>query len=78
MWLNTTQYWVKCGQTQHLGYYLEGWVKNVTQQLVDNNPIRGFVHIVPSAGLYLTTHFLACTLTQYIYMFLIFTVVFYH
>ncbi len=28
--------------------------------LGQNNPITGFVHILPSAGLYLTQHFLEC------------------
>ncbi len=32
----------------------------VTQLLGLNNPIAGFVHILPSAGLYLTQHFLEC------------------
>ncbi len=31
--------------TQRLGYCPEGWVKHLTQQLVENNPIAGFVHI---------------------------------
>ncbi len=45
--LNTTQCWVKYGQTQRLGYWLlaEGWVKHFIQLLVENNPIAGFVHI---------------------------------
>ncbi len=34
--------------------------KPVTQPLGLNNPIAGFVHILPSAGLYLTQHFLVC------------------
>ncbi len=44
--------------TQQLGYCPEGWVKHLTQLLVENNPIAGFVHILPSAGFYLTQHFL--------------------
>ncbi len=32
----------------------------VTQPLGQNNPIAGFVYILPSAGLYLTQHFLEC------------------
>ncbi len=32
----------------------------VTQPLGKNNPIAGFVHILPSAGLYLIQHFLEC------------------
>ncbi len=32
----------------------------VTQPLGLNNPIAGFVHILHSAGLYLTQHFLEC------------------
>ncbi len=46
--------------TQRLGYYPEGLVKHLTQPLGQNNPIAGFVHISPSAGLYLTQHFLEC------------------
>ncbi len=46
--------------TQLLGYCPEGLVKLLTQLLVENNPIAGFVHILPSAGLYLTQHFLEC------------------
>ncbi len=46
--------------TQWLGYCPEGWVKHLTQRLVENNPIAEFVHILPSAGLYLTQHFLEC------------------
>ncbi len=34
--------------TQRLGYCPEGWVKHLTQMLVENNPIAGFVHILPS------------------------------
>ncbi len=34
--------------------------KHLTQLLVENNPIAGFVHILPSAGFYLTQHFLEC------------------
>ncbi len=34
----------------------------VTQMLGQNNPIAGFVHILPNAGLYLTQHFLECNL----------------
>ncbi len=34
------------------------WV--VTQPLGQNNPIAAFVHILPSAGLYLAQHFLEC------------------
>ncbi len=44
--------------TQRLGYCTEGLVKQLTQLLVENYPIAGFVHILPSAGLYLTQHFL--------------------
>ncbi len=33
----------------------------VTQPLGLNNPIAGLVHILPTAGLYLTQHFLECT-----------------
>ncbi len=55
--LNTGQRWVTYGQTQRLGYCPEGWFKHLTQLLVENNPIAGFVHILPSAGLYLTQHF---------------------
>ncbi len=32
----------------------------LTQPLGLNNPIAGFVLILPSAGLYLTQHFLEC------------------
>ncbi len=32
----------------------------VTQPLGLNNPIAGFIHILPSAGLYWTQHFLEC------------------
>ncbi len=34
-------------------------VWTVTQPLSLNNPIAGYVHILPSAGLYLTQHFLS-------------------
>ncbi len=34
----------------------------VTQPLGLNNPIAGFIHILPSAGLYLTQYFLECAL----------------
>ncbi len=37
MLLNTTQSWVKYGQTKRLGYCPEGWVKHLTQLLVENN-----------------------------------------
>ncbi len=48
--LNTTQRWVKYGRTQRLGCFVlgycpEGWVKHLTQMLVENNPIVGFVLI---------------------------------
>ncbi len=36
--------------TQWLGYYPEGWVKHLTQPLVENNPITGFAHILPALG----------------------------
>ncbi len=55
--LNTGQCWVTYGQAQRLGYCPEGWFKHLTQLLVENNPIAGFVHILPSTGLYLTQHF---------------------
>ncbi len=46
---NTTQHWVKYGQTQRLGWF---WhrrlVKHLTQLLVEKSPITGFVHILPS------------------------------
>ncbi len=49
---NTTQRWVKYEQTQQLGCFDPdcpgGWVKHLTQLLVENNPIAGFVHILPS------------------------------
>ncbi len=35
--LNKTQHWVKYGQTKRLGYCPEGWVKHLTQLLVENN-----------------------------------------
>uniref|UniRef100_A0A672QRH7 Otoferlin n=1 Tax=Sinocyclocheilus grahami TaxID=75366 RepID=A0A672QRH7_SINGR len=38
------------------------WV--VTQPLGQNNPVAGFVHISPSAGLYLTQHFLDVTVIE--------------
>ncbi len=38
-------------------FWPSGWVKHLTQLLVENNPIAGFVHILLSAGLYLTQHF---------------------
>ncbi len=48
--------------TQHLGYYPEGWVKHLAQPLGQKNTIADFVHILSSAGLYLTQHFLEeCT-----------------
>ncbi len=48
--------------TQRLGYCPEGWDKHLTQLLIENNPIAWFVHILPSAGLNLTQHFLECML----------------
>ncbi len=45
------------GLTQRLSYCPEDWVKHLTQLLVENNPVAGFVHTLPSAGLYLTQHF---------------------
>ncbi len=36
--LNKTQDWIKYGRTQRLGYCPEGWVKHLTQLLVENNP----------------------------------------
>ncbi len=50
--------------TQQLGYCPQGWVKHLTQLLVENNPIAGFVHILASAGLHLTQHFLDCISPQ--------------
>ncbi len=46
--------WVKYGQTQQLGCFdpavglLPRRIKHVTQPLGQNNPIAGFVHILPS------------------------------
>ncbi len=48
--------------TQRLGYCPEGWVKHLTQFLVESNPIAGFVHILPSTGLYFIQHLLECRL----------------
>ncbi len=39
-----------------------GWVKHLTQLLVENTPVAGFVHILLSAGLYWTQHFIECKL----------------
>ncbi len=44
--------------TQQLGEMFNPTFWVVTQTLGQNNPIAGFVHILPSAGLYLTQHFL--------------------
>ncbi len=59
--LNTAQCWVNIGQNtcwdvfnQQLGYMFNPTFWAVTQPLGKNNPIAGFVHILPSAGLYLT------------------------
>lgn len=49
--LNTTQLWLKYGQIQLL-CCLDPAVGLL--QLSQNNPITGFVHILTSAGLYLT------------------------
>ncbi len=47
--------------TQRLGYCPEGWVKHLTQLLVENNPACVLSNIYPaSTGLYLTQHFLEC------------------
>ncbi len=51
--------------TQRLGYYPECWVKHLTQPLCQNNPIAGFVNILPSTGLYLTQHFLVYIFDNY-------------
>ncbi len=48
--LNTTQRWVKYGRTQRLGYYPEGWVKHLTQLLVENNPACVLSDIYPAVG----------------------------
>ncbi len=41
--LNKTQRWVKYYQPQQLDFCPEGWVKHLTQRLVENNLIAGFV-----------------------------------
>ncbi len=53
-----------CFLIQWLGHCPEAWVKHLTQLLVENNAITGFVHILPSAGLYLTQHFLECSIPK--------------
>ncbi len=66
--LNTTQCWGNVRQnTCWVVFNLQlGWMFNptfwaVTKLLGLNNPITGFIHILPSAGLYLTQHFLEST-----------------
>ncbi len=62
--LNTTQCWVNIGQNTCWVVFNQQmfnptfWA--VTQPLGLNNPIAGFIHILPSAGLYWTQHFLEC------------------
>ncbi len=43
---------------QQLGWMFNPTFWPVTQPLGQHNPIAGFVHILPSAGLYLIQHFL--------------------
>ncbi len=63
--LNTTQCWVNIGQNtcwvvfnQQLGYMFNPTFWAVTQPLGLNNPVAGFAHILPSAGLYFVLHIL--------------------
>ncbi len=50
------KYW-----TEHmLGCFQPTVGLNVQPNLLGSNPTAGFVHILPSAGLYLTQHFLEC------------------
>ncbi len=42
--------WTRVVLTQRLGYCQEGWDKHLTQLLVKNNPIAGFVQIYPTLG----------------------------
>ncbi len=65
--LNTTQCWVNIGHNtcwivfnQQLGCMFNPTFWEVTQPLGLNNPIAGFIHILPSAGLYLIRQSLEC------------------
>ncbi len=57
-----TEHMLGCFQAT-VGYSFNPTFSAVTQPLGLNNPIAGFVHILPSAGLYLTQQFLECMWT---------------
>ncbi len=46
--------WVKYGQTQQLACFDPAIFCLVTQPLGQNNPVAGFVHIIPNTALFLT------------------------
>ncbi len=49
-WVKYNPALVKYGRTQCLGYCPEGWVKHLTQLLVENNPACVLFNIYPALG----------------------------
>ncbi len=56
--LNKTQCWVN--MTEHILGCFQPTMGKCLTNLLGSNPAAGFVDILPSAGLYLTQHFLEC------------------